>query len=93
VVECYRQAHEAGRPFDAVIMDLTVPGRIGGLEAIRRLRELDPAVRAIVSSGYSDDPVMADYARYGFCGVLSKPYRAADLATVLAQVLVPSSAC
>jgi two-component system cell cycle sensor histidine kinase/response regulator CckA len=92
-VECYRQAHEAGRPFDAVIMDLTVPGRMGGLEAIRHLRELDPAVRAIVSSGYSDDPVMADYARYGFCGVLSKPYRAADLATVLAQVLVPSSAC
>lgn len=86
-VERYRQAQEAGRPFDAVIMDLTIPGQMGGREAITHLRALDPGVRAIVSSGYSDDPVMADYARYGFCGVLSKPYRAADLAAALAQAL------
>jgi two-component system cell cycle sensor histidine kinase/response regulator CckA len=90
-VERYRQAQEAGRPFDAVIMDLTVPGQMGGREAIERLRALDPNVRAIVSSGYSDDPVMADYARYGFCGALSKPYRAADLAAALAQALAPAA--
>ncbi|MER3404267.1 MAG: hypothetical protein C4289_03075, partial [Chloroflexota bacterium] len=84
-------AQEAGRPFDAVIMDLTVPGQMGGREAIERLRALDPDVRAIVSSGYSDDPVMGDYARYGFCGVLSKPYRAADLAAALAQALAPAA--
>lgn len=91
-VERYREALEAGRPFDAVIMDLTIPGRMGGREAIEHLRALDPGVRAIVSSGYSDDPVLADHARYGFCGVLSKPYRAADLAAALAQALAPGCA-
>ena len=79
----YKQARAQGRPFDAVIMDLTVPGGMGGKEAVRKLHSLDPGARVLVSSGYSNDPVMANYSEYGFCGVISKPYRLADLATAL----------
>jgi len=77
----------AGVPFDAVILDLTIPGGMGGLKAIERLREIDPAVIAIVSSGYSDDPVLADYADYGFQGALPKPYKTFDLSEVLHRLL------
>jgi len=80
----YEQARAQGRPFDAVIMDLTIPGGMGGKEAIRELLARDPGVRAIVSSGYSNDPVMANHAEHGFCGVISKPYRLGDLAAALA---------
>ncbi len=82
----YRAAAEAGKPFDAVIMDLTVPGGMGGKEAIRHFREFDPQVRAIVSSGYSNDPVMADFQKHGFRGVVAKPYQIADLAKTLKEV-------
>jgi len=73
-IHLYRSALESGRPFDAVILDLTVPGGLGGKETIAKLRELDPHVRAIVSSGYSNDPIMAEHQKYGFCGVVVKPY-------------------
>ena len=68
-------------------MDLTIPGGMGGKEAVRRLRDLDPDVRAIVSSGYSNDPVMADPGKFGFRGVIAKPYRVRELAEVVGQVL------
>jgi PAS domain S-box-containing protein len=86
-IEMYRQAREAGEPFDVVIMDLTIPGGMGGKEAIKSLLALDPNARAIVSSGYADDPVMARHAEYGFIGRLAKPYTKNALCELLGQVL------
>ena len=86
-VEMYRASKASGEAFDAVIMDLTIPGGMGGKEAVRRLLELDADARVIVSSGYSHDPVMADYARYGFAGVVSKPFRIEELSRVLRDVI------
>ncbi len=83
----YAEAKENGRPFDLVIMDLTVPGGMGGVEAIRELLKIDPDVRALMSSGYSTDAVMTDYARYGFAGAVPKPYTIEDLGRVLSLVL------
>jgi CheY-like chemotaxis protein len=86
-VKMFRQAMDEGLPYDVVIMDLTVPGGQGGKEAIRQLCVLEPAVRAIVSSGYSNDPVMANYVQYGFSGAVSKPFRVEEMAAVVARVL------
>lgn len=83
-VDLYRRDPEG---WTAVIMDLTVPGGVGGVEAMRQLREVDPRARAIVSSGYSDDPVMSDPAPYGFRGVLAKPYRVQELSAALQALL------
>ena len=83
----FEAAVQAGRAYAAVILDLTVPGGLGGAEIVGRLRELDPEVRAIVSSGYSASPVLADFRRYGFAGVLSKPYTMAELRQTLGVVL------
>ena len=86
-IEMYKQAMDAGRPFDGVIMDLTIPGGIGGEEAIRGILAIDPDAVAIVSSGYADDPVLAHYAEYGFKGVLAKPYTMSQLQDVLSRIL------
>jgi PAS domain S-box-containing protein len=82
-LELYRNAQAAAEPFAAVIMDLTVPGGMGGREAVTKLLEIDQAVKVIVSSGYSSDPVVANYRDYGFCGVVAKPYKIDDLGDVL----------
>lgn len=68
-------------------MDLTMPGGIGGKEAIEKLMSIDPEIRAIVSSGYSDDKVMSEYEKYGFKGVLSKPYNTEGLSKALHKVI------
>jgi len=86
-IELYEKAMEVGRPFDVVIMDLTIPGELGGKKTVGRLRELDPDAKVIVSSGYSDDPVMSRFREYGFDGVLVKPYNVEGLATELQRVL------
>ena len=86
-VEAYKRALGEGRRFDLVIMDLTVPGGMGGLECMRELQRVDPGVRAIVSSGYSSDQVMSDHRAYGFSGMIPKPYRITDFAKVIRQVL------
>ncbi len=86
-VERYRSAADSQRPYDAVILDLTVPGGMGGREAVHNLAEIDPDVVAIVSSGYSNDPIMADYRKFGFSGVIPKPYDAETLGRILKAVL------
>ncbi|MGB5984292.1 MAG: ATP-binding protein, partial [Desulfobacterales bacterium] len=86
-VALYQKAQENGTAFDAVILDLTVPGGMGGKQTLSKLRDLDPKVKAIVSSGYSNDPVMANYAGYGFRGVVKKPYLIEEMSQVLHGVL------
>ncbi len=86
-VTLYEQALKSGRPFDAVIMDLTIPGGMGGKEAMIKLRDINPGVKAIVSSGYSDDPIMASFKDYGFSGVVSKPYTLKTLSTAVHAVI------
>ncbi|MDB6015572.1 MAG: multi-sensor hybrid histidine kinase [Pedosphaera sp.] len=83
----YQAAKQNAQAFAVVIMDLTVPEGMGGKEAIRRLREMDPQVKAIVSSGYSYDPVMASFQEYGFSGVIPKPYVMEDLGRVVGEVV------
>ncbi len=78
-IRAYTTARDAGRAFDVVILDLTVRGGMGGRETVLRLMQIDPDVRAIVSSGYSQDPMMSRYRDYGFCGVVSKPYSVSEL--------------
>ena len=86
-LEKYITARNSGDPFDAVILDLTIPGGMGGEDTILKLREFDPGVKAIVSSGYSSDSIMANYLQYGFSGVLTKPYQTKDLSRVLQKVI------
>jgi PAS domain S-box-containing protein len=88
----FQQAKNKGTPVSAVILDLTVPGSLGGKDTILRLREIDPQVIAFVSSGYSNDPIMANYRTYGFHGVITKPYSLIGLSTILHRSLsvIPS---
>ncbi|MFH7320604.1 PAS domain S-box protein [Desulfurivibrio sp. D14AmB] len=87
-VECYGRALAQGAPFAVAILDLTIPGGMGGKEAARRLLEIDPAARLIVSSGYSNDSIMADFTGYGFRAAVVKPYSLQELLEALGRVLV-----
>lgn len=86
-VEMYRDARDSGRPFDAVVLDLTVPGGMGGEDTLNTLRQIDPGVRAIVSSGYSNDPIMSNYSAFGFKGVVAKPFTVHELSRVLHEAI------
>jgi PAS domain S-box-containing protein len=86
-VSLYQRARESGRTFDAVILDLTVPGGLGGKETFEQLRDLDPGVKAIVSSGYSNDPILAKYEDYGFKGMVAKPFDFSELSRTLKAVI------
>jgi len=85
-IQLYRDAFHSQKTFDLVILDLTVPGGMGGAKTITELLKIDPKVKAVVSSGYSNDPVMGDYEEYGFCGVAPKPYTKDQLAEVLNKI-------
>ena len=87
-VNQYRLALDAGRRFDLVILDLTVPEKMGGYEAFEAIKALDPAVKAIVSSGYSHEPVVLRYKDYGIAGVAPKPYRVSELLGAVEGVLL-----
>ncbi len=86
-IQHYQAARGNGRPFDVVIADLTVPDGMGGRDMIAHLRAMDPDVKAIISSGYSNDPVLDNFSEYGFLGVVAKPYRIEQLCAVLDAVI------
>ena len=85
-VEAYYREKGLGGTFDVVILDLTIRGGMGGQETILALRRIDPAVKAIVTSGYANDPVILDQERHGFKGALVKPFDLGQLQEVLARV-------
>jgi CheY-like chemotaxis protein len=86
-IKKYQETKESSTPYDVVIMDLTIPGGMGGKEAIVKLKEINPDVKAVVSSGYSHDSIMANHKDYGFSGILSKPYRLEELSRVIHDLL------
>jgi PAS domain S-box-containing protein len=86
-IELYKKAKKSGKPFDVVIIDLIIPGGMGGKDAIKKLLEVDPDIKAIVSSGYSDDPIMSNFKTYGFRYALAKPYEMAELREALYKVI------
>lgn len=86
-LEKFSAAVKAGKPFDAVVLDLTIRGGMGGKETVKKLAEIDPSVRAIVSSGYSADDILAHYEDHGFLAVLTKPYQIEELSRVLHEAL------
>jgi len=86
-IRMVNEAQESEKPYHAVILDLTIPGGMGGKDAVNKLLEIDPEVKAIVSSGYSDDPVMSNFQEYGFKGMMPKPFTSQSLSKVLHEVL------
>lgn len=86
-VERYQAAWESGKPYAAVILDLTIPGGMGGADASRHILSIDPKACLIVSSGYSKDPVMSDFGAFGFSGALAKPYKITELGLLLGSLL------
>lgn len=86
-VNKYKAARESRVPFDVVILDLTVPGGMGGKETVQRLHEIDPHVKAIASSGYSQDTVMSEYEKHGFAGVVPKPYKIGELSEAVQKAM------
>ena len=85
-VALYKKALKDGRPFGAVLLDLTIPGGMGGKETVKQLAHIDPEVKAIVSSGYANDPIMADYKSFGFSNIVSKPYNIEKLGGALSDL-------
>ena len=86
-IETYKKHIDSGEPFDAVILDLTIKGGMGGAQAIKELIKIDPGVNAIVCSGYFNDPVLTKHEEHGFRGAMAKPYQKADLESVLKKVM------
>ena len=86
-IELYKNEKNAGAPFDVVILDLSVPEGMGGKEAVGLLKAFDPEVKAVVSTGYANDPAVLDFASYGFSGKLTKPYKINDLKNILVQLI------
>jgi two-component system, cell cycle sensor histidine kinase and response regulator CckA len=86
-VRVYQQALAESQPFDLVVLDLSIPNGMGGLRTMEKLKQIDPGVLAMVSSGYSDDPVMAQPAAYGFAAVLPKPYEPVELIRLVKSLL------
>jgi len=91
-VKRYHELQQSGETPDAVIMDLTIPGGMGGKDALQAILEINPQAKAIASSGYSSDPIMSNYQEYGFCGTLCKPFRIETLGQLLSEVIAGPAA-
>ena len=89
-IKVYEEARQANQPFDALILDLIVPGGLGGQETLRELLKIDPDVKAVASSGYSINPIMAKFKDYGFAGAITKPFKIKELTTLLLKVITGS---
>jgi CheY-like chemotaxis protein len=90
-IELFAQAKAAGTPFNLVILDLTLPGGIGGIEVLRQMQAIDPGVNAIVSSGYSGDVAVAEYTKHGFKASLSKPYLLKEMSAAVKRAMAGRS--
>jgi CheY-like chemotaxis protein len=88
-IEIFSRERSAGRPFDLVILDLSVPEGMGGQETFKKLHALDPSAKIIVSSGYTSEPMMTDPKKFGLAGALAKPYRIAEIKTLL-ETIIPT---
>jgi CheY-like chemotaxis protein len=86
-VDLYKKEKMAGHPFDVVILDLSIPHGLGGKETIDLLRNFDPAIKAVISSGFTDDPVVKDFSHYGFSERLTKPYNIHEMKNLLEKVI------
>ena len=86
-VQLYRETKAAGAPIDLIIMDLTIPGGMGGKDAVQEIHKIDPEAKVIVSSGYSNDPVMADFAKYGFSAAIAKPFQMRELIEIVGKTV------
>ncbi len=91
LITTYKNAITTGEPFDIVIMDLTIRGGMGGIEAINVLKQIDKNIKAVASSGYSNDPIFAKYKQYGFCAFVTKPYKFEELKKVIDKLLTISA--
>ena len=90
-IDLYKNAIKSRHPFDVIIMDLTIRGGMGGKETINKLLKIDSGVKAIVSSGYFNNPIMADYKKHGFCGVIPKPYEMEELNSLLQSIIIDNN--
>ncbi|MEN8134828.1 MAG: ATP-binding protein [Thermodesulfobacteriota bacterium] len=86
-LEFYQESMKSDKHFDLVVLDITIPGGMGGQEAVRKILNIDPEAKVIVSSGYSNDPIMANFKNYGFCSAIVKPYQLQELSKVINQLL------
>jgi len=86
-IDLYKKEKMSGYPFDMVILDLSIPNGMGGKETIELLRNFDPGVKAVISSGFTDDPVVQDFSRHGFCERLTKPYNISEMKTLLEKII------
>lgn len=90
-IDLYEQEKAKGNPFNLIILDLSVPEGMGGKEAFEKLHALDPAAKIVISSGFTNDPMLTDYASFGLSGVLAKPYRITEIKALL-EKMIPAGA-
>lgn len=86
-VELFKKAWDAGKPFNSVILDINVPEGLGGRETFKELKKIDPEIKAVATSGYSDDPVLLNPGKHGFKGFISKPFKIVELKNILNELL------